>query len=264
MNNKIIIDIGTHKCEELKIILSPGKEELINYLNWFYYYSKYLCKKLLDQNLKFNEYGYIKTPTQIDLDTHLKIMRIFFDNKKKYKNLTIISIDPNKNLVVKNSSDLKLLTKFYFFNNVIIENNSKKNEMKCKLYFNNSTLSSSLFLKSEKKKYKIVNGFKMQTLVDKLIKKKLLNKRSKVLLRINCEGVEDDVIKILTKNFGKNFDLILGSINDVKKIKGIQSYKKIKKFLINKKIKYSYFKGTDPSTWINNILKFNRFINEKN
>ena len=36
MSSKIIVDIGTHKCEELKIILFPGKEELTNYFNWFF------------------------------------------------------------------------------------------------------------------------------------------------------------------------------------------------------------------------------------
>ena len=45
---------------------------------------------------------------------------------------------------------------------------------------------------------------------------------------------------------------------------GFRLKEEIKKFLIKKKIKYSYFKGTDPSTWISNILKFNRFMNEKN
>ena len=68
------------------------------------------------------------------------------------------------------------------------------------LYFNNSTLSSSLFSKSEQKNYKYVNGFKTQTLINKLKKKKkILSKNSKILLRINCEGVEDDVIKIFYK-----------------------------------------------------------------
>ena len=126
MNNKFIVDIGTHKCEELKIILFPGKEELINYVIWFYYYLKYLCKKIFYQNLKFDEYGYSKTPNQLNLNTHFKIISFFFDNKKNYKNLIIVSIDPNRNLVIKNSRALKLLHKFYFFNNVIIENNSKK------------------------------------------------------------------------------------------------------------------------------------------
>ena len=72
------------------------------------------------------------------------------------------------------------------------------------------------------------------------------------------------MIKIFYKNFSTKFNLILGSLNDVKKIKGVKSYKEIKKFLVKKKIKYSYFKGTDPSTWINNISKFKKFINEKN
>ena len=264
MSSKIIVDIGTHKCEELKIILFPGKEELTNYFNWFYYYLKYLCKKIFFQNLKFNEYGYSKTPIQFNLNAHLKIISLLFNKKKKFKNLSIVSIDPNKNLVIKNSRALKLLYKFYFFKNVIIENNSKKSENKCKLYFNNSTLSSSLFSKSEQKNYKYVNGFKTQTLINKLKKKKILSKNSKILLRINCEGVEDDVIKIFYKNFSTKFNLILGSLNDVKKIKGVKSYKEIKKFLVKKKIKYSYFKGTDPSTWINNISKFKKFMNEKN
>ena len=150
------------------------------------------AKKIFFQNLKWYSKTWI-----IWLNVHLKIISLLFNKKKKFKNLSIVSIDPNKNLVIKNSRALKLLYKFYFFKNVIIENNSKKSENKCKLYFNNSTLSSSLFSKSEKKNYKYVNGFKTQTLINKLKKKKILSKNSKILLRINCEGVEDDVIKIL-------------------------------------------------------------------
>ena len=52
MSSKIIVDIGTHKCEELKIILFHGKEELTNYFNWFYYYLKYLCKKIFFSKFK--------------------------------------------------------------------------------------------------------------------------------------------------------------------------------------------------------------------
>lgn len=45
-----------------------------------------------------------------------------------------------------------------------------------------------------------------------------------VILRINCEGSEDDVIYAFSKHFKDKFKVILGSLKDVKGVKGEEPY----------------------------------------
>ena len=62
-----------------------------------------------------------------------------------------------------------------------------------------------------------------------------------VLLRLNCEGVEDDVIFSAYDNFGSKLKLICGSLKDVEEIKGIEASKKLEKFMKEKELLFMYF-----------------------
>ena len=86
------------------------------------------------------------------------------------------------------------------------------------------------------------------TLLEKFLEKKILSKEDKFVLRINCEGAESEIIKSLIKKKIKP-SIILGSLEDIKKIFGLKAYKQIQNLLKKNKIPYRYFKGTDPSTW---------------
>jgi hypothetical protein len=52
-----------------------------------------------------------------------------------------------------------------------------------------------------------------------------------VLLRLNCEGVEDDVIYSTYNSFGSKLKLICGSLKDVEELKGLDASKKLDNFI---------------------------------
>ena len=52
-----------------------------------------------------------------------------------------------------------------------------------------------------------------------------------VLLRLNCEGVEDDVIYSTHNSFGSKLKLICGSLKDVEELKGLEASKKLVNFI---------------------------------
>tara|TARA_B100001057_G_scaffold133796_1_gene133232 strand:- start:3862 stop:4617 length:756 start_codon:yes stop_codon:yes gene_type:complete len=77
-----------------------------------------------------------------------------------------------------------------------------------------------------------------------------LNEDYVVILRINCEGVEDDVIYAAHSYFKDKLVLILGSLKDVKICKSEEAYNKMMNYLNFNKLPFEYF---SPSTknWVN-------------
>ena len=69
-----------------------------------------------------------------------------------------------------------------------------------------------------------------------------------VLLRLNCEGVEDDVIYSVYDNFGSKLKLICGSLKDVEEIKGAEASQKLEKFINNNKLLFKIF-HSGMSSW---------------
>ena len=78
MKNLTIIDIGSHKLEELFVLLRPGRRQ---YYVFFKFFIKHFIKKLFTLNFK-------KFPSLSEL---LQSFKYFFVLKKKYK-IKIISI----------------------------------------------------------------------------------------------------------------------------------------------------------------------------
>jgi len=62
-----------------------------------------------------------------------------------------------------------------------------------------------------------------------------------VLLRLNCEGVEDDVIYSAHKSFGKNLKLICGSLKDVEELKGLDASTKLHEYLEEENLPFVKF-----------------------
>jgi hypothetical protein len=52
-----------------------------------------------------------------------------------------------------------------------------------------------------------------------------------VIIRLNCEGVEDDVIYSAHKYFGSKLQLICGSLKDVKGVKGPEALQRLEEFM---------------------------------
>ena len=62
-----------------------------------------------------------------------------------------------------------------------------------------------------------------------------------VLLRLNCEGVEDDVIYSAHNTFGSKLKLICGSLKDVEGVKGLYASQKLDKFISDNKLLFVLF-----------------------
>ena len=62
-----------------------------------------------------------------------------------------------------------------------------------------------------------------------------------VLLRVNCEGVEDDVIYSAHKNFEKKLKLICGALKDVEDIYCSLAYNNLNNYLIENKLIFEMF-----------------------
>ena len=80
-----------------------------------------------------------------------------------------------------------------------------------------------------------------------------------ILLRLNCEGVEDDVIYSVYNIFGSKTKMICGSLNDVERVKGLDAFQKLEKFMNENKLPFVFFSPLiyswpDAHTAIMNLL----------
>jgi len=62
-----------------------------------------------------------------------------------------------------------------------------------------------------------------------------------VLLRLNCEGVEDDVIYSTYKRYGNKLKLICGSLKDVEEVKGLEASQKLDEFISDNNLAFEKF-----------------------
>jgi hypothetical protein len=244
----IIIDIGSHKCEELNVLLNFNFEKIKFYLKWWLDYLFYLSKKFffISKN-DYVIYGYKFSPLSVNISDHVNIL-VNLLKKIPKKKLEIVSFEPNYFICLDYIK--KISTKFNItYYPLLIEKDKKNKTLILRDYyiFPNS-LSNAIFKKNKtfliKKK---IPSLDIDFFLKNLASFKNI-KNYKLLLRINCEGSEYNIIKRFIANNVK-FKNILGSINDIKKIHGDKMLNEIENLLKKKKINYFYFKGSDPSTW---------------
>ena len=82
-----------------------------------------------------------------------------------------------------------------------------------------------------------------------------------VILRLNCEGVEDDVIYAAHKYFGKKLVLIMGSIEDVKECKDDTAYHALENYLNSNALPFVYF-SSSVNSWIKAHTSINLVHND--
>jgi hypothetical protein len=87
-----------------------------------------------------------------------------------------------------------------------------------------------------------------------------LHENSKVLLRLNCEGMEDEIIYEFKKYLSNRLNVIMGSLKDVKSIKGKNKYSMLMKFIEDNKIRFIPF-SDDIDTWSKAHLFIYQFLN---
>lgn len=69
-----------------------------------------------------------------------------------------------------------------------------------------------------------------------------------IVLRINCEGSEDEIIYAMRNIFGDKFNLILGSLKDVRVIKGEAVYADLLKYMAENNLEFYEFHSS-PHSW---------------
>ena len=74
-----------------------------------------------------------------------------------------------------------------------------------------------------------------------------------VMIRINCEGIEDEVIYSAYEHFGSKLSLILGSLDDVKKIKGDSALRRAEQFIADRQLPFEKF-HSNMSSWVSGLI----------
>ena len=69
-----------------------------------------------------------------------------------------------------------------------------------------------------------------------------------ILVRLNCEGAEDDVIYSAHDCFDSKVKMVCGSLKDVEGVKGLSAYKKLKRYMSDNELPFVYFSSA-IDTW---------------
>ncbi len=82
----------------------------------------------------------------------------------------------------------------------------------------------------------------------------------KIILRLNCEGSEDDIIYALKNCFQEKLKYVFGSLKDVKTVKGDKAFQKMMSFIQEKELSYVDF-SSSVETCPKAFKKINQIIN---
>ena len=223
----IFIDIGTHSCGEIK--------SFTNSKFFFFKLFKRIIKNIYNnRSLKISNFKSL-------IINHFKLKNIF-------KKITLILIEPNY---------LHFKEMPYTFSSMVlpaaIKSNSENNSRTIKLFFaNNDPKSAGNSIYSSKgnvnkNNFRNVLSLNSYELLD-ILKNTYLHEKSKIILRINCEGMEDEIIYEFKKYLKDRLIGIMGSLKDVKSIKGDKKYSQLMKFIKDENIIFVPF-SDDIDTW---------------
>lgn len=225
--NIIFIDIGTHSCGEIKSFTN----------------SKFFFFKLIKRIIKN-----IYKKRSINISIFSSLIINHFKLKNTIKRITLILIEPNY---------LHFEEKPYKFSSMVLPaaiNSSNDNDSRTiKLFFaNNDPKSAGNSIYSSKgnvnkNHFRNVLALNSSELLE-ILEKTYLHENSKVILRINCEGMEDEIIYEFKKYLANRLKGIMGSLKDVKSIKGNKKYSQLMKFIDDEEIIFVPF-SDNLDTW---------------
>ena len=241
MKKIIQIDIGTHYGQELLSLFIP-----------FYVFCKFL-KLIINNSLRnkrsipnsnFNAIKYL-LPT---LKSSYKIHR-------KRDNFILVGIEPNTLLF-----NSRVYTLLDIVLPIAIGNSDYENLSLEKLFFGYSNprfKGNSIF--ASKKNLNVNNFRRIICTNPYYIFQKLDDldelKNHKIIIRLNCEGSEDEIIYSAFNIFGNRLIGLMGNLSDVTKTKNKLLGQELKKFIDTKKIPFTLF-DSNPTTW----YKAHKFI----
>ena len=226
--NFILIDVGTHSCGEIKSFTD----------------SKFFFFKLIKRIIKN-----IYKKRSLNLSDFISLIINHFKLKNVSKKITLILIEPNY---------LHFGEKPYKFSSMVLPAAINSN------YDNNSTRTIKLFFANNDPKSAGNSIFSSKTNVNsnnfsnvlslnsyellEILENSYLHENSKVILRINCEGMEDEIIYEFKKYLANRLKGIMGSLKDVKSIKGNKKYSQLMKYINDEEIIFIPF-SDDIDTW---------------
>ena len=225
--NIIFIDIGTHSCGEIKSFTN----------------SKFFFFKLIKRIIKN-----IYKKRSINISIFSSLIINHFKLKNIIKKITLILIEPNY---------LHFEKKPYKFSSMVIpaaiNSTNDSNSRTIKLFFaNNDPKSAGNSIYSSKgnvnkNHFRNVLALNSSELLE-ILEKTYFHENSKVILRINCEGMEDEIIYEFKKYLANRLKGIMGSLKDVKSIKGNKKYSQLMKFIDDEEIIFVPF-SDNLDTW---------------
>ena len=223
----ILIDVGTHSSGEIK-----------SFTNSKFFFFK-LIKRIIKNIYKKKSLNILNFKSLII--NHFKLKNIF-------KRITLILIEPNY---------LHFGEEPYKFSSMVLPvaiSSSNQNKLRTvKLFFANNdpkSAGNSIFSSKgniNKNNFKNVLSLTSYDVLE-ILKNTYLHENSKVVLRLNCEGMEDEIIYTFKKYLKNRLKGIMGSLKDVKSIKGNKKYSELIKFIDDEKIIFVPF-SDDIDTW---------------
>ncbi len=246
--NKIIwIDIGTHYGQEYQSIFSTD----------LYFYWKIFRRLVGSKLLKRGDFLKL---TDI---TKLNSYRKYLKNHKNFFHFTFIEA----NYRILNSSIYNHAQDVFCF---AIGSHKKKPLKIGRLYYaDNDETSQGNSIYKNKGNINIDN-FQSCILIDANkfsdYYKNYLDEKFKsyeIILRINCEGSEDDVIYAMHKTFKNKLKLIFGSLKDVKGVKGEKEYINLENYMKKNKLRFIDF-SSSVHTWLNAFSALDFYLKKVN
>jgi len=243
----IVFDIGSHKLEELSVLLGPFPRQYGVYLKW-------AIKKVLKAMLRLDLSAFLRVGRQI------KVIRYYFFSRRSY-NLMTVCVEPNIGVAQKYVEQLSCKYPVHYIPAAVLGHDAQNGAELKTLFFYDRSISSSIYKKDRpinNERGSICVGLSFDVIWDGLVKEGVIAPNAPFVLRMNCEGAELGVIESCFHRGLKPL-CIIGSLGDVDKIHGQQSGDKTRRIMDEIRAPYFYFKGDDPSTWYDIIPVWDRY-----
>ena len=226
MKKIIWIDVGTHFAQEYRSIFNN------NFKFFSFILKRFVGGKLLRRG-KF-----------VSLNELRKILQNRASIRKRKDDFFSIFIEANPKIAYKEN--------FYpeanMFFNLALTSNNKPDVSITKLFLGDGdelSQGSSIFIEKHnvnKESYLPTLGVSAKYFFSEL-ESYLTEKFNDydILLRLNCEGMEDDVIYSVHENFGNKLKLVCGSLKDVEGVKGKESFLALEDYMIKNNLPFTKF-----------------------
>ena len=248
--NKItFIDIGTHKGQELLSLFSfrqPLKSLVITIIASF-------LRTIIKLEIKQFNIAVIKNKIRTCITC--------LQAKKSRDKFHLISVEPNYRLF--NHRIYSMIDDLFPL--AVGDSEGQDIELRKLFHANRDIYSQGSSIYSNKPNVNLdhfyhVACIRPDTLVKEIYKLPAL-KDLPIIIRINCEGSEDELIREFFNVFGDRVLLVLGSLDDVGRIKGEECQLKLMEYIRSKKIDFIKF-SEDQSSWLESHKSILGFLKE--